>query len=191
MKESKKLLIGFGIVAVLCCCAAGISFFAFREFGKRMANAVSTDPASVEQAKKNIAEFDVPEGYTPTVMSFLVYDMITLVPEGSDSDMTIMLMQSSGILSGDPEQMKEQLRQAAQQQGKQPGASMQLVETRDEVIRGETVTVTISESQYQSFTIRQWMTVFTGNKGPTILMIQGAAKSWDDELIADFIKSIH
>ena len=189
MKESKKLLIGFGVVAVLFCCAAGISFFAFRELSKRMVNAISTDPAGVEQARQNIAEFDVPEGYKSTVMSFLVYDMVSLTPEHSGG-MMIMLMQSNSVFSGNPEQMQEQMRQAAQRQGSQPGGSMHFVETRDVTIRDETVAVTVSESKYQSFTIRQWIAVFTGNKGPVILMIQGPVDDWDDQVVEDFIKSI-
>jgi hypothetical protein len=191
MKESKKLLIGFGVVAVLCMCAAGISYFAFREFGKRMTNAIGTDTASVDQAKENIAEFDVPEGYSPTVMSFLTYDMVTLNSESSSgSRMMIMMMQTNSFFSGNSEQTTEQLRQAMRQQGSQPGMSMKLIETHEEVIRGETVIISVSEGNYQSFTMRQWMTVFTGNKGPTILMIQGPAESWDDQIIEDFLKSI-
>ena len=58
-------------------------------------------------------------------------------------------------------------------------------------IRGETVTVTISEGNYQGFIMRQWTTVFQGNKGPTILMIQGPVDAWDDQVLDDFLKSIH
>ena len=191
MKDTKKILIGVGIVAALCCCAAVVSLLVFRQFSKRMVNVISTEPADVEKVKQNIAEFDTPEGYKPVSMSFLGYNVINLVSEDSDSRMTIMLMQYSSLISGNSEQMKEQLRQAAQQQGRQPGMSMKLVETREAVIRGETVEVTISESTYQGFTFGQWMTVFTGNKGPAILMIQGPVEDWDDQFIEDFIESFH
>jgi len=190
MSESKKLLIGFGIIIVICCCTAGIAFFAFRLFGNRMESAVKGNPTSVAKAKEDIADFDIPAGYKPMSFNFLTYNMITLNPETSGSGMTIMLMQYTGVVSGSSEQMEEQLRRTIAQQNNQPGTSMTIVDTHEEVIRGQTVTVTVSEGRYQSFTMRQWSTVFKGNKGPTILMIQGIAETWDGQLLDDFIKSI-
>lgn len=191
MSESKKLMIGFGVIAVICCCAAGSTYFAFNQFGRKMENIVNADPTTIARAQDNIAEFEVPPGYTPMVMSLLGYDMINLMPETSNSGMTIMLMQYNGMVSGSPEQMEEQLRREAERQNSQPGASMQVVEIREESIRGQTVTVTISESSFQNFTMRQWTTVFQGNQGPTILIVQGPVEYWDDQLLNDFIESIH
>ena len=67
---------------------------------------------------------------------------------------------------------------------------MQVVDTQEVIIRDQTVTATISEGQYQTLVMRQWSTVFEGNKGPTILMAQGTTSEWDDQLLEDFIKSI-
>ncbi len=190
MNESKKLLIGFGVVLALCCFTAGIFYFTVREFGSRMKNAVNGDPTSVARAQAEIAEFDIPSGYKPIAINMLNYNLITLNPDSSNRDMMIMLMQYTGLISGNSEQMEERLRQAVSQQNNQPGASMNVVDTQEVIIRNQTVTVTISEGQYQTFTMRQWSTVFEGNKGPTILMVQGAVKTWDDQLLENFIKSI-
>ena len=190
MNESKKLLIGFGIVLVICCCVAGVSYFAFREFANQMKSAVNGDPANVARAQEEISGFDVPPGYTSFAFNMLNYNMITLNPETPGRGMMIMLMQYTGLVSGNSEQMEEQLRRAISQQGNQPGAVTQVVDTHEEVIRNQTVIVTISEGKYETFTMRQWSTVFQGNKGPTILMIQGTVGSWDDQILEDFIKSI-
>ena len=190
MNESKKLLIGFGVVLVLCCCTAGVSYFALREFGSRMKNAVNGDPTSFARIQAEIAEFDVPPGYKPLAINMFNYDMVTLTPDSSSSGMTIVLMQYTGLISGNSGQIEEQLRKVVAQQNNQPGASMHVVDTQERVIREKTVTVTISEGQYQTFTMRQWSTVFDGNKGPTILMIQGSAETWDQQLLNDFIKLI-
>ena len=104
--------------------------------------------------------------------------------------MMIVLMQYTGLVSGNSEQMEEQLRRSIAQQNNQPGVSMKTVDTQEAVIRGKAVTVTISEGDYQTFTMRQWSTVFDGNKGPTILMVQGVTEAWDQQLLDDFIKSI-
>jgi hypothetical protein len=190
MNESKKLLIGFGVILIVCCFTAGISFFTFREFGSRMKNAVNGDPTSVARAQAEIAEFDIPSGYKPMSINMFNYNMITLNPDSSNQDMTIMLMQYKGLISRNSKQMEEQLRQAASQQNNQPGAPMNVVDTQEVVIRNQTVTAIISEGQYETFTMRQWSAVFQGNKGPTVLMIHGTVKTWDDQLLEDFIKSI-
>lgn len=191
MNESKKILIGFGIVAVMCCCAAGVSYLAFRQLGKQVENAFNADPTSIAKTQDNIAEFDIPPGYGPMAISLFNYDLVNLIPETSNSGMTIMMMQYTGLISGNRTQLEQQLRQAAEQQNNQPGVPLQIVDTREATIREETVVVTISEGDYQGFSMRQWTTVFQGNKGPTILMIQGPLNAWDDQLIDDFLKSIH
>ena len=190
MSESKKLLIGFAVVGVICVCIAGISFLGLRTLGNRFEDMTNGEPTSVARAQEKIAEFDIPPGYEPMALSMFVYDMISLTPIDSENDPMIMLMQFNKSTSGDPEQMEKQLKQAAKQQSGRPGMSMQVVDTFEEVIRGETVTVTVSEANYQGFIMRQWMTVFQGNKGPVILMIQGPTRTWDDQLVDDFIKSI-
>jgi hypothetical protein len=188
MNDKKKWLIGIGIVAVLCLCAGAVTVLVFREAGKRMSDAFMTDPASIAQVRHKIAEYDVPPGYSETMaMSLFTYDLIAISSNtASDSSTVIMLMQFSGAATVDPDQMQE----AMQQQTGQPGTQMSVVETRTETIRGEQVQVTISETTSQGFTLRQWMTVFRGNGGPAMLMIQGEAETWDDEMVADFIKSI-
>src|SRR3990172_5632616 len=98
--------------------------------------------------------------------------------------MTIMLMQFTSGVGVNQEQMEEAFKQQNQRQNTQ----MQVVEERTETIRGEEVIVTISESaSSDTVQFRQWMTVFKGNKGPTVLMIQGPTNSWDEQLIKDFI----
>jgi hypothetical protein len=177
-------------VAGLCLCAAVVSFFVLREMASRASNAFKTEPGEVAEVSDGIAKFDIPPGYEVNMaMSFFNYDMVSIMPTPSAStEMTIMMMQFTGGAGADEEQMQEALRQ----QGNQPSVQMKIVEQRTGIIRGEEVPVTISESTASgSFTLRQWTAVFSGNKGPTILMIQGSTTDWDDDLIKDFIESIH
>ena len=78
MNESKKLLIGFGVVLAVCACTAGVAFFAFREFGKRVGNAFSGDPTSVARIQAEIAQFEIPPGYETVAINMFNYDMVTL-----------------------------------------------------------------------------------------------------------------
>lgn len=189
MSEGKKLLIGFAVVGGICSCMAIVAFFGLRQFGQQVDNMVSGDPTAVAQAQEKIADFDMPPGYQSMAMSMFIYDMITLTPSNSNNPM-ILLMQYNGVMSGNQEQIEQQLREAAEQQNPQPGMSMQVVNTFDIVIRNETTTVTVSEGRNSGIVFRQWITVFEGNSGPVIFMAQGDSEGWDEKLLMDFLASI-
>jgi hypothetical protein len=190
MSEGKKILIALGVIAALCVCAMGVTYFTFAQLGKKMENIANAEPTSIARVQERVAKFDIPAGYRPIAMSFMGYDSISLIPDTATSGMTIMLMQYGGVMAGNDEQAREQLKQAMEQQNGVQGTSSTVVETLEETIRGETVTVTVSETSLQGVTMRQWVTVFEGNGGPTMLMIQGPANLWDDQLVEDFIASI-
>lgn len=190
MNESKMLLIGFVIVGMICCCMAGISFWGFRQFEKQVENISNGgDPDAVAKMQEKIVDFDVPPGYQPLAMSMVIYDMVYLTPSDSSEPM-IILMQYNTVTATSREQMERSLRQAAEQQGAQPGVAMEVVDSFETVIRGETVTVNVSEGNTSGFSLRQWMTVFEGNNGLVLMMIQGPVEGWNDQLVETFIKSI-
>jgi hypothetical protein len=82
--------------------------------------------------------------------------------------------------------MEQGLREAAQQQGQQPGVTLPIVGSFETTIRGQVTTVTVSEDSE----MRQWIAVFEGNLGPALFMAQGYVESWDEQLLMDFLKSI-
>ncbi len=189
MNKNNKIWIGVGIVAGLCMCAAVASFLVIREIGSRVKNTFKTDPTDIARVSDSIAQFDIPDGYELNMgMSFLNYDVVSLIPTSSAStDIMIMMMQFTGGTS----MSQEQMQRAFSQQNNQPNMQMKVVEQRIEVIRGEDVNVTISETTSSSTVqFRQWMAIFKGDKGPTILMFQGTTDRWDDDLIQTFIESI-
>lgn len=183
---TRNILIVVGVVAALCLCAVVVGYISLNYVGTQVGESIKTDPADVAQVANGIADFDLPPGYELTMaMSIATYDMVMITPGGNDATSLIMLMQANGIEGVDPEQM----RQAMQQQTGQ-GAGMVVVETREETIRGQQVTVTISESRTQGITLRQLMTYFEGRGGLAILMIQGDAANWDQDMVEAFLKSI-
>jgi hypothetical protein len=190
--KNRNIWIAVAIVGALCLVACGVAFLVLRQVGTKVTDSIKTDPADTQAVSDKIAQFDMPPGYKAQMaMSIIVYDLVAIAPSQTDSNgMFIMMMQFSSSANLDQAQMEEQMRQAFEQQGGQPGAQMKVVETREETIRGEQVTVTISEDGSQGATLRQWVTVFKGNGGPTVLMIQGATSDWNDELIVNFIHSI-
>jgi hypothetical protein len=190
MSESRKLLIGFAVVGVICCCLAGIALWGMSRIGNQVQNIADSDPTAIAQIQGKIAEFDIPPGYQPAAFSMLIYDTVVLNPTVPDGRPTIILMQYNTIGNVSREQMEQSLRQAAEQQSSQPGLSMQVVDSFETVIRGETATVTVSEGGTEGFTLRQWMTLFDSNNGLVILLAQGAVETWDDRMLEEFIASI-
>jgi len=191
--KNRNIWIAVAVVGVLCLVACGVAFLVFRQVGTQVGEVFNTDPADVSAVSDKIAQYDLPPGYEAQMsMSLFVYDMVVIgSSQTGSSSMMIMLMQFNNGAGLDQAQMEEQMRQAFEQQGGQPGMQMKVVETREETIRGEQVIVTISEGASQGITLRQWITVFKGNGGPTMLMIQGTTSDWDEELILNFIHSIH
>ncbi len=188
MNKNRNLLIGIALVGVLCLCAGVVAFFVFREVGTRVTQSFKTDPTSIAQVSGKIAQFDVPQGYQPGIaMSLLNYDTVILSPSNGQTGTMIMLMQVTGGVSLDAEQMRRQL----EQQSGQSGNNMKIVDSYQTTIRGEKTTVTVEESDgSQGYILRQLFAIFTGNNGPAIIMIQGRKDTWDQTLVDKFIASI-
>lgn len=190
--KNRNIWIAVGVVAGLCLVACIVAFFVVGQLGKQVSDAIKMDPADVQAVSDKIAQYDMPPGYKAQMsMSIMMYDMVMIAPsQPSSSTMMIMLMQFNNSAGLSREQMEESMRQAYQQQGGVGGVQMTVIETHEETIRGEQVQVTISEGTSEGITMRQWMTVFRGNGGPTVLMIQGSASEWDEDLILNFVQSI-
>ena len=186
-ENTKRILITIGIVGFLCCFVGAMSLLVIRGLAKEADKRINVGPQDASQARENIATFDLPPDYELAAgMSILFYDMVSIVPEKNGYLPSIMLFQYSGVTIGDNEKMEEELRNAAQQQGGQPGVNLPIVGSFETTIKGEVTTVTVSEDSE----MRQWTAVFQGNLGPTLFMAQGHISGWDEELLMDFLASI-
>lgn len=184
--KNRTVWIIVGVAAVLCLIACVVIFLVVGKMGSDMFN---FNPSDVQAVSDKIAQYDMPPGYKPA-MSMSIPSMYDMVALSDDSGTMIMFMQFTAQTGMSEQQMQEQMRQSFEQQSGQGGVPMQVVEMREDTIRGQKVTITISEGTGEGVTMRQWMTVFKGNGGPTVLMIQGATFNWDDTLITNFIHSI-
>ena len=185
--NTKRTIITIGIILILCCFVTLMAGVVIWGLSKEVDKRINIEPQDAAQAQENIATFDIPPGYELAAgMSILVYDMVSIVPETNGYLPSIMLVQYSGFTTGSREKMEEGLREAAQQQGQQPGVTLPIVGSFETTIRGEVTTVTVSEDSE----MRQWIAVFEGNHGPALFMAQGYVESWDEQLLMDFLESI-
>lgn len=193
--KNKWIWIGLGAALLFCCCAVLAAYLVFRQAGQTLQDGMKTDPESAAQAAHKIADYDLPPGYQEQMsMDILFYSFVVIAPDTDTQPTTsplIMLAQFSQT-GMDREQMEQQLRQAFEQQSGQRGADMQVVEVKNMVIRGEEVEVTIFEgTDTDGYVMRQLITSFPGKDGTAMLMIMGSPSAWDDNMIDDFIESIH
>ena len=192
--KNKWIWIGLGAALLFCGCAALAAFLVFRQAGKTIQEGLKTDPESAAQAAHKIADYDLPPGYQEQMaMDIMFYSFVIIAPDatGSTTDPIIMLAQFSQT-GMDRKQMEQQLRQSFEQQFGQRGLDMQVVEVKTMVIRGEETEVTVFEgADANGYVMRQLVTSFTGKGGTAMLMIMGSPSAWDENVIDDFIESIH
>lgn len=195
-KNNRGLWIGLGAAALFCLCAVVVAGFLFMQMGRQFQQGFKTDPEAASEAAHAIVDYELPPGYQERMaMSFLVYSFVMIGPESFSTDAPngplIMLAQFDPVGTSQ-EQMEQQIRQSFEQQAGRRGMKMELVEVEKLTIRGEEVEVTTYEGTDESGTvIRQLITSFPGKDGTAMLMIMGPDEGWDQDVIDDFITSIH
>jgi hypothetical protein len=190
VSNTRKWLIGIGIVGILCVIACGVMFLLLRQAGSQIAQSIKTDPTGVAQVSARIADFDLPPNYVQAAgASILIYDFVMYEPADHIPGMTIMLMQFKTGTAYSTQQMQ----QALERQSGQSSGTMKVVSSYKTTIRGQPSTVVIEEStsNYQAgFVLRQLETTFQGKGGTVMLMMTGETDTWDQSLADKFIASI-
>ena len=190
-KNTKWIWIGLGGAVLFCLCAVAVAFFVFYRVGKTVEEGMNIDPESAARAAHEIADYDLPPGYQEqAAMDIMFYSFVIIAPEGYTTSKPIIMLAQFNSTS-DPEEMKEQMRRSFEQQYGGNGTNMQLKEVKKMTIRGEETDVAIYEGEDETGTfMRQLITVFPGKDGTALLMIMGNVRSWDEDVIDDFIESI-
>lgn len=192
--SNRRILIGLGAAALFCLCAVVVAGYILVQMGRQIQQGVETDPEAASEAGRAIVDYELPPGYRERMaMNFLVYSFVMIGPESTDSTSgpLIMLAQFDSV-GANQEQMEQQIRQSFEQQAGRRGMRMQIVEVRRMTIRGEEVEVNTYEGTDESgAVIRQVITSFPGKDGIAMLMIMGPAQGWNQDVIDDFIESIH
>jgi hypothetical protein len=191
--KNRNIWIGVGIAAFLCICACGIGILALNVFGKQLGQQIenSSDPAQIEAVKSQIASYDIPAGYSEQMALDLgMYRMLALVSSNPAKPM-IMLMGYNQSLGANDQQMQEQLQRSFEQQLGTPGMTWRTIEERTMTIRGQEVIMVVREGQTENgAAMRQMMTAFEGEHGTVLVMAQGLASAWDQDMLDEFLASI-
>lgn len=185
------VLAGGGLLMLLCC--GGAFWFAKDRFGKM----VITDPVAVKARAAAISDIAIPDAYPPAGamdMSAIGLPMTICMFGQPDGDAGLMLMEMSGAMAGNQQQMRQQFKQGMQQQGQNQNQQINITET-------ETRTYLIDGEEYEfefvkgtrpqdNTAVRQVMGVIPGKAGNAFLMVFDTEANWDEAAITAMLDSI-
>ncbi len=193
---SRELKIALGVVGGLvavCCLIFGILALVMPRMTEQfMETAFTEDSEQAADVAKSILDYDLPDGYLEeSAMDFAGMKMVMIVAN-DEPGMAFMLMQFSAAMQMNEADMQRQMEESFSRQMGQGGIQMQVVDTDEVVINGETVELTIMEgSGSTGEAARQVMGVFPANDGsPAMIMIVGLATEWDTDAYNHFFNSV-
>lgn len=193
---TKTILIILGALLFVCACGAAIVMatgaWSFANIVKWADQSTTEDPQEVAQIASEIADFDVPEGFTKQYgMKIATFSMVQYMT--GNEEMFLFVTQFPAGTSINPDEMVRQIRNNSRDPNSRwYNTDTQIVEQKPVTIRGEETTLSISEgTNEQGVLYRMANAKFQGNgEGPALFMVIGPADEWDTQLVEDFIASI-
>lgn len=147
----------------------------------------TNDSQHITKLASKIADFDLPEGYTSEFSAEMAgYTLATY--KGTSGPSHLYLIQSEKEADG--EELQHMLTQLAPGSS-DPNTRMIVIENRPVTVRGQEVTVVISDgTNSDGDPYRQATVAFQGKGGPALLVLSEPMDRWNDETIASFLASI-
>lgn len=174
MNKLSKMLLVMILLTGLSACASGYS--------------ISTDVEQVTSAASDIADFDLPAGYTADFSAQMIGYTVAAFNPG-DGHSHLYLIQSTDEADG--EKLASMLDEVV------PGSSdshtrMTIIETRSIVVRGQESMLVLSEgTNSEGEAYRQASVAFQGQGGPALLVFSEPTSRWDQATVDAFLASIH
>lgn len=148
---------------------------------------IATGETAGEKAAQ-IAEFDVPEGFTPDV-GMDVGGTVMVGYSQPDTNSHIFLIQAPESAGLSQAQLEQSLRDALASSAGNEAVEATDVEEIPVTIRGEEVMATIGSGSGSGGTVRVLTVPFTGEGGPALLLYQTAEADWDQTVVDEFLAS--
>ena len=144
-------------------------------------------PEALEEAGSAIADFDLPAGYTfEFSTSLLGYTVAAF--NGPNGPSHLYLIQSETQSDGD--ELARMLTQLVPGSS-DPNTDMTVIENRSVTLRGQEVTLIVSEGvNSENVSYRQVTSAFQGKGGPALLVFSETVDAWDQAAVDEFLASI-
>jgi len=149
-----------------------------------------SDAGSINAAAAKIANFSLPAGYSPEATAEIGgYLFVSYAP--GDGHSHIQFIQAPADATVDRATLEKYIQQASQNRDYDPNTRSQVVGSFQATIRGQSVTLVISEatnSAHQPY--RSVTGVFQGKGGTALLSVESPVNSWNQGAVDQFIASI-
>jgi hypothetical protein len=147
----------------------------------------TNDSQHVTELASKIADFDLPEGYTSEFSAELAGYTLTAY-KGTSGPSHLFLIQSEKEADG--QELERMLTQLAPGSS-DPNTRLTVIENRPVTIRGQEVTLVISDGvNHDGDSYRQATVAFQGKGGPALLVLSEPTDHWNDEIVNALIASI-
>lgn len=191
------LVVGFGVLAVVCCGIFG--YFSYRVV-QTAKDAVSEDPEKIRQVTGEMAQLDMPADFEPKMsMNFEIPftgQHVKFAIWSGPSEPEVLMLMSTNVSGSSPEEIQAEFEKAMREQGQQEeGADIQVekYEVRKFEINGQPAEFNIGQGKDQNSDRECWKVVgsFQGQDGPVFVMLIVDRESMTEEEIVQLIESLH
>lgn len=147
----------------------------------------TNDSQHVEELASKISDFTLPEGYTSEFSAEMAgYTLASY--KGTSGPSHLYLIQSEK--ESDGEELERMLTQLAPGSS-DPNTRLTVIENRPVTVRGQEVTLVISEGvNHEGDSYRQATVAFEGKNGPALLVLSESLELWNDETVDALLASI-
>lgn len=187
MSRQAKLVFGVGATLLFVCVCGTIALFS--ALGGAIGRGVELDPAQVTAAASRIADFQLPPGYKPEVTIDLGgYLFVSYAPGGGHSH--IMFVQAPASANVEQATLEQYAQQATQNRRYDPHTRMQVVGQQQATVRGQAVTLVMSEGTNSDGAAYRTLTgVFQGKGGLALLSVEAPLSNWNQTQVEAFLAS--
>jgi len=173
MKKILPATLAIILLATLFACAPRVS--------------INSNPDDVSNAASQITDFELPADYAAEFTADLLGYSVAAYSPG-DGHSHLYLIQSEK--ESDSEKLAEMLAQLVPGSSN-PNTRLTVIEHRPATIRGQEVTVVISDGvNSEGDAYRQATVAFQGKGGPALLVLSEPMDRWNDETVNTFLASI-
>jgi hypothetical protein len=189
MSRGWKITLIVSIVLVVLCSVACVSAYIIARYA--LPQTIASQPEQAAKIGHEIADYTLPPGYAEAFGFSMFGTKWVAINSEAYGGLAIMLMQFPANSRLSQEEMQRSMEQSVQQQGQFQGNDFKIVGTQEATIRGQPVTLTVSEGKSRYGTdMRQVVGVFQGKGGFVMLMVMGDPETWDQDTLDSFLASI-
>lgn len=171
-----------GIILLGLCTCVGIFYY----LGNKVMQSIITDPAEIEQLHQELAECDVPEGYTENGMRLLGFQPLIL-SNYLQSPESIIIM----VFRADMQLSQEGIDQALQQISHQnQNTAWVQVDILMVTIQDQSIEMLVMEKNSGSNQRCMMQCIWSGFTGIVTLRIIGVVQNWDQSVVDAFLSSV-